>query len=458
MDITYRTLDQALGNTALESPSLKRKWEAMSKKKSSSSSSSGSSYDGPIVKIAKFRASTAPLPQLPTKVLPILPGPKLEQWAACRDEISRLLKEEEFDFRSVSILNVKDSSSAAPRATLIIEAESTKEQSRWRELIISSCHVLHVKNCLELDVEILAQDPNSEMRVFAVPATHPVVAAWPRLRAKIIELLQHYEWETLDMLLYGETIEKAKPTVFITTEETSNNDWSGLLRQVETLGADVSVEVLEGQIEQVGNQINDQTPTSSPPNQTYQRIIDGGWSIGVEKRGSGTLGGYIKLCDPQTGAAKIYGLTNYHVVRPTTRSFDAAFDEGTASRPWPSEYSKAECPSQGDHDQEIDHLQYETQICDREVEMSQKLKIKVEMEEATPMEKRRWEKLTARKGLLDARLETVLAIDLPDALHFGNVVLGSGYRKAGEFALDWALVEVTTDRAGKNRVSPGLLS
>ncbi len=51
----------------------------MSKKKSSDSSSSGSggSYDGPIVKVAKFRASTAHLPDLLTKNLPILLGPSL---------------------------------------------------------------------------------------------------------------------------------------------------------------------------------------------------------------------------------------------------------------------------------------------------------------------------------------------------------------------------------------------
>ncbi len=196
MDASYRTLDQTLANAALESASLQRKWEAMSKKKSSDSSSSGSSssYDGPTVQFAKFRASTAPLPNLLPNILPISPGPKLAQWAACRDEVLRLLNEEKFGWRSVDMLNLKDASSTALRATIIIEAESTEQQSRWRDIIISSCHILHVKDCLELDVEIIAQDPRSEWRVFAVPATHPLVAAWPRLRAKIIELLRNYEW------------------------------------------------------------------------------------------------------------------------------------------------------------------------------------------------------------------------------------------------------------------------
>lgn len=99
MDPSYPILDQALANDGLENTSSKHKWEAMSRKKGSDSSSS---YDGPIVRIAKYRASTAPRPQLPTRILPILPGPKLAQWAACCDEIVRLLKEEQFEYRSVS--------------------------------------------------------------------------------------------------------------------------------------------------------------------------------------------------------------------------------------------------------------------------------------------------------------------------------------------------------------------
>ena len=461
MDPTYRTLDQALANTAWESTSLKRKWEVMSKKKSSSSGSDGS-YDGPIVKIAKFRASTASLPDFPTSIspisiIPISPGPKLAQWAACRDDISRLLKDEKFDFRSVSILNVKDTSGKPSRATIIIEVESIEQQSQWKEIIISSCYILHVKDCLELDVEIVAQDPKSEWRVFAIPATHPLVATWPQLRAKIIDLLRNYEWETLDVLLYGEIKSEAKPTIFITTKEKSKNNWLEFQQQLETLSADIHVEIVEGQIEQIATGINDKTPTSSDPNRTYQLKIDGGWSMGVEVRGTGTLGGYIKLCDRQTGAAKTYGLTNYHVVRTLTPTFPAALDEGTTTSPWPSEYSKVQSPSQGDHDQEIDHLEIEIKDCDDEVNLALKLKIKVQMEEATPLEKGEWEALKTKKDLLDARLETIKAIDSPDDLHIGNVFVASGYRKAGDFALDWALVEAATDRVGNNRVSPRLL-
>ena len=455
MDPSYRTLDQALANTGSESVSLKRKWESLSKKKSSSGSED--SYDGPIVKVAKFHASSSPLFDLRTSRGPILPGPKLAQWASCRDEISRLLQDDEIDWRSVDILNVESASGRPSRATIFIGVGSTEQQSQWKEIIVSSCNILHVKNCLDLDVVVIAPDPRSEWRVFAVSAAHRLVATWPQLRANIIDLLRNYEWEALDMLLYGETESKAIPTVFITTKEMSKYNWLDFQQQLETLSAGVHVEIMEGQIEQIASRINSQTPTSSDPNQTYQLKIDGGWSVGVADAGTGTLGGYIKLCDRQTGAAKIYGLTNYHVVRTYTPTFPAALDEGTATSSWPSEYSKAQSPSQSDHEQEIDHLGIDIKECNDRVNSSLKLKIKVQMEEATPLEKRQWETLTTRKNLLDSRYQTVTAIDSPDDLLIGNVFVGSGYRKAKGFALDWALVEATIDRVGNNRVSRGPL-
>ena len=57
------------------------------------------------------------------------------------------------------------------------------------------------------------------------------------------------------------------------------NKWLKLQQQLDNLVADMQVEDPERQIEQVSTRINDETPTSSTPNQTYQRKIDGGWSI-----------------------------------------------------------------------------------------------------------------------------------------------------------------------------------
>ena len=43
-----------------------------------------------------------------------------------------------------------------------------------------------------------------------------------------------------------------------------------------------------------------------------------GYSIGVELKGGGTLGGYINLVDPKNPAKKTtVFLTNWHVVRPS---------------------------------------------------------------------------------------------------------------------------------------------
>ena len=127
----YRTLDEALANTPLASEpsaSLKRKWAAAS---SSKSSESTSSYDGPIVKIAKFNSSTANLTSPPGRILPVPQGPKLDEWRSCREEVTRLLQEDNFNYQSVGIFYVQDrASSGGSRPTILIGVPDTEEQSR----------------------------------------------------------------------------------------------------------------------------------------------------------------------------------------------------------------------------------------------------------------------------------------------------------------------------------------
>lgn len=157
MDFSYRTMAQALGNQPGEDALLKRKWEVMSKKKGSDSQSTGNSYEEPVVKIAKFCSSTADV-RLPTKNLAILPGPRIAAWRDCRDAATSLLKEANLDLQSVDLVRIEDSSSAAPRVTMIIQVESVGQQDLWRELNISICQMLHVKDCLEAVVEFRAPE------------------------------------------------------------------------------------------------------------------------------------------------------------------------------------------------------------------------------------------------------------------------------------------------------------
>ena len=52
--------------------------------------------------------------------------------------------------------------------------------------------------------------------------------------------------------------------------------------------------------------------------QSYQEKVPMGYSIGVELKGGGTLGGYINLVDSKNPAKKTtVFLTNWHVVRPS---------------------------------------------------------------------------------------------------------------------------------------------
>ena len=449
--------DRSSTDTTLAGTSLARSWEARSQSKSFSSGSE-SSFDGPVVNTAKFYASTEPLLRRPIQSLPVLPGPKLQEWAKCRDAIFRLLQSERFDIRSVTILNRRGFNSTETYPRVIIEAASIQERTRWTEIIISSWHVLHVQECLELGVEIVTQDPDWDMRVFAVGADHAVVDIWPNIRDKVVAFLRPYEWRALDMLLYGRTESKARPTIFITMEANSDDFWLGLQAQIKDLVDDIQVEIREGEIQQVTSKLNDETPTRSSPHRTYVQKIHGGWSIGVDARGSGTLGGFIKLCDPRRGTEEVYGMTNYHVVRPMVSTFPAGIDNGANASTWPSDYRKVQSPSRQDHDAEMFHLNDMTRETNSRWELSLKLRLKVEMQEATPLEIRRYNVLANEKDLFAARLQEVQGINDSD-LDLGNVAFYSGFRTTKEkFALDWALIEARTSRIGQNRVSPELLS
>ena len=207
------------------------------------------------------------------------------------------------------------------------------------------------------------------------------------------------------------------------------------------------MEVLEGQVRQKASNIFNEDALETPQNQLYKKHIDSGWSIGVEKRGSGTLGGFVKLRDPQTGRAEIYGLTNYNVIRPPTKDFEAATDDGTKVT-WPAQPSKVKCPSQGDHDLTIQHLEHQIKIYEERFDRLQT------METASSSEKRRIENEAPWRRILNERLTAAYNVNSPDELDFGKVAFSSGYRTAENAALDWALVSVTAaDRVGINRVS-----
>ena len=118
----------------------------------------------------------------------------------------------------------------------------------------------------------------------------------------------------------GITRAKSEPNIIITAKEISKNDWVRLQQQVQTLYTDVRVEIMKGQMELLRSRINDETPTLSPPKQTYQRKVDGGLSLGIEQRGSGTLGGYVRLRNPRKGAIKIWGVKNVGLDRSKRRT------------------------------------------------------------------------------------------------------------------------------------------
>ena len=136
----------------------------------------------------------------------------------------------------MDILNVKHTNGTSLQPRLKIGVLSTKDRSRWKEIIIELYRSLFQDagfSHFGLDVE--SPNPNS---IFVVEPGHPFIATWSGLRDKVVQLLQSYEWRALDVLLYGETVQKAKPTVFITMEERADDGWLELQRKIRGVVGD----------------------------------------------------------------------------------------------------------------------------------------------------------------------------------------------------------------------------
>lgn len=415
------------------------------------SAKSESSFVGPTVISTDFYASTEPAPQRPFQYQPISKADGLK-WSKFVPQTADLLRRWNFDFQSVDILNVKHTNGTSLQPRLKIGVSSTKDRSRWKEIIILSYRSLSRDTGFShfgLDVE--SPNPNS---IFAVEPNHPFVTTWSGLRDKVVQLLQSYEWRALDVFLYGETIQKAEPAIFITMKERSDDAWPELQRKIRgVVGEYAEVEKRGGKVQEITTRINDTNHTGSRPHQAYASQIHGGWGIGVDDTSTGTLGGFVKLRDSH-GGTTVYGLTNYHVVRPEMPDFPAGIDRGVKGVRWPQNYSYAYSPSEQDFVEEKRFVKRELEsdkttarLYPRSVWRSFEIG-----ETLTDEERQRLEYLNSRIDLFGSR-DALLKGITDDDRRLGKVAYYAGFRVEDGFRLDWALVEVEQGRIGLNRVS-----
>lgn len=205
--------------------------------------------DVPKIKVADYYASTEPVLPHPVSAVAISSTEVREQWATCRELASEFLTSQGFHWKSVTILNMRGSNSAALRTELIIDVESVDERHRWKDIIIPIYRMLSQQDCLGLGVEIIAPDPSRDMRIFAVEADNALVKTWPNLEKQIVGLLPPCEW-ALDVLRYGKTFEESEPTIFVPIKEEGDDgddEWSSLKEKIKGIACHIPVEVRVGQ-------------------------------------------------------------------------------------------------------------------------------------------------------------------------------------------------------------------
>ncbi|KAI4133871.1 MAG: hypothetical protein LQ341_006115, partial [Variospora aurantia] len=431
-----------------------RKWELEAKKKSSSGGSSTESYDGPVIKVDNFGSSTDYLATEPVRLGAVADHPKVEQWTSCRVEARSILDEAGLEWQSLGVFMETDAAGRS-RPMILIEVEDNRHAEIWRPTTISICQILFVNGCLDLAVVISAPRP-PPCFCFAISSAHHLVQTWPlRFRVPFLESLESStDWETVGVFEYGPSFKETAPTVVVTVPSIHEQDYVSLERRLKSrlnqLNAPLlDVKILQG--EMGASNVNDFSPTKGSPRQTFTPKVPMGYSIGVEPKGSGTMGGYVRVTRPD-GTTRICALTNYHVVRTLVPEWKEEWDiQGIKLGQYPPDYSSVYSPSAQDHAKEIEELVTSTQEIRGKIDRtSSYLQAKRSIGAASSYVEESYNHLLARKELHDDRLALCRSITQTQT-RFGKVIAASGYRKSGKQRLDWALILVNDDRIGENK-------
>ncbi|KAL8655029.1 MAG: hypothetical protein Q9210_001152 [Variospora velana] len=415
-----------------------RKWELEAKKKSSNGGSSTKSYDGPVIKVDTTGSSTDYLATEPVRLGSVAGHPKVDQWSSCRVEARSILDEAGLEWQSLGVF-IETDAAGRSRPVMWIEVEDTRLAELWRPTTISICQMLFVNDCLDLAVVISAPRP-APCYCFAISSAHHLVHTWPlRFRVPFLESLDSStDWETVGVFEYGPSSTETTPTVVVTVPSIHEQDYVSLERRLKSRLNQLSapfldVKILQGQMS--ASNVNDLSPTDGSPRQTYTPQVPMGYSIGVEPKGSGTMGGYVRVTQP-SGTTRICALTNYHVVRTCVPEWREEWDtQGIQLGQYPSNYSSVYSPSAQDHAKETEELVTSTQGVKDGIN---KTSLYFAGEDSS------------RCQLHDDRLALCRSITQTQT-HFGKVIAASGYRKSGKQRLDWALILVNNDRIGENK-------
>lgn len=262
-----------------------------------------------------------PLPMEPIRLAAMWGERRVNVWNNCTKQAVDICKEKNLAVSEVGTYMIRGADSESYAATILISVKNDAQKALWEVVLIAISRVLLQEDCRELQALISCYHilGGPEMHIFPVEARDSLVEKWPEemLRSVLWMLRWHHlHFDSVEVFNFGQSRGQSRLTIFITTQNTEQTNWNTARAKVENYcvgkGYPLGVVIEQGRIA-----ITRATPTLTGGSfeRGFIQSVPMGTSVGVLPKGQGSLGGYIQLRDPRSGAVQVFAMTNYHVVR-----------------------------------------------------------------------------------------------------------------------------------------------
>ncbi|KAG8666516.1 hypothetical protein FPOAC2_11630 [Fusarium poae] len=453
----------------------------------------------PLFKVtsARFRTVSPHLRRLPLHEARIALPEAVRQLAAVihHKTIEKLQQYELLDDDTeinVGMYGTHGESDIRPTVFIITEWKPTKEQMRTKSVQeITEFATLEVRrldqNVGAVQVDMI--DPRLVRNVYYGPIKNQpqLFNRWDQMKALVLHRLEVFDFTrgqmtSIILFHYGlnESYTQNPITIYISVEYTCPETcWPTTIEDIQRNLAKHGFPVLNIHIEHnIGFQMafENLEPTGGSPQEIqdkiyknnlfldgdYQTLVNLGDSIGAAKYISvsgvkkspliGTLGCYVEIKTAQNQTWETYGLTNYHVVRPTIRGFQLKVDgQGKSSMAYPQKPSQLwKADEEG--------LKLRTNVPSEAMESPSRIKHNhtawVLNQQIRQINARTHQNAASEQ----TRQRAVQALNSKTAFFdgyshiLGKVYCGSGFkhRSRENNRLDWSLIKVNQKRTGTN--------
>ncbi|GBF66701.1 hypothetical protein TMEN_9421 [Trichophyton mentagrophytes] len=339
--------------------------------------------------------------------------------------------------------------------TILISARKHELNDTWFRACKEIRQILLDNDLGNISLEMIDERASQRILSAPVPRTDSFCSIWADLRSRILNILGDNEWTMLSPQQRGVSGGSTPITIVILVREDSTSDWTvvreAIVEILDSMGLHhVAVELRRGSLLQFHSRPSEEGFLTKN-DWSFEPCMGG--SIGPHSStfSSSTFGGFLEVQHPSEGW-KLYGLTNHHCV--TALESTADWDKHGIVPGDPENNLTIDYPSLDDHTLAIKH--YKEKIEDLSASESY-VSIKKRMDEddpsVSPNEKHAYERTRTEISHLKHTLNHAHKYFLRDQLLLGKVYASSGYRmNTKKHILDWALLEVDSNRVSKNRL------